>query len=319
MTGHGNVEDSMLITLDKLEQTAQRLLWLSKRAREEYEGYVAGDKGGEYPEANRLHLLGRQLNALVELSAKIERLVSGERSLSPDELEPAFRLVRGQEEEQARLARSLEDKTGQLLANAVYEVASCHRLIDSDVEGVKKGLLSLQGELEYGLQDLRMLVAELAPLTEIRQFGLVGGLRRYLDKLWERTGIETELHVQAADTGDTVERLPHMVKVSVFRVAQEALGQVERRADASRVEVILEDEAEKGWLTLVVKDNGGGIAPKQETYPPAGRSMGDPERNIRSLSGMYARAELLQGELGILEQENGGTRFVFSVPYFHFL
>ena len=76
----------------------------------------------------------------------------------------------------------MEEGVGQLLANAVFELVSCRYLLDTENPSVADGLTALQTELEQGLADVRQLVADLDPPSILGNFGLVAGLRRYLER-----------------------------------------------------------------------------------------------------------------------------------------
>jgi two-component system sensor histidine kinase DegS len=215
-----------------------------------------------------------------------------------DDIWPRIRIIQSQEEERSRLARELEEGVGQLLANAVFELASCRYLLDTENPSVADGLTALQTELEQGLTDVRQLVADLDPPSILGNFGLVAGLRRYLERYEARTGIQLTIDVRAI-----TERLPATVEVAIFRIIQEALENVRRHAQASRVEVDIYEEDK--CLVFSVTDDGVGLRPGN--VGSHGRSLG--------LVSMHDRAELLQGKLRLRSDAEQGTQLILSIPY----
>ena len=85
---------------------------------------------------------------------------------------------------------------------------------------------------------------------------------------------------------------------AIFRICQEALTNVMRHAGASRIDILLEEEAER--LVLVVKDNGRGISPEQLRN---GESLG--------IVGMRERALALGGRVTVTGSPEGTTVFAF--------
>jgi two-component system sensor histidine kinase DegS len=187
---------------------------------------------------------------------------------------------------------------GQLLANAVFELASCRTLLDSDKPAVAAGLSALQTELETGLTDIRQFIVDLEPAAILGNFGLGAGLRRYLEHFETRTALKTQLHVKT-----NIGRLPSIVEITIFRVIQEALDNTYRHANASEVEVIIEEQ--EGHLQFSVLDNGNGLNIER---------VGKMKKNL-GLARMVDYAELLNGKFRILSEANHGTQVILSVPY----
>ncbi len=212
----------------------------------------------------------------------------------------SIQILQRQEEERARIARNLEETSAQLLANAIFELAAVKQLLleGDDLASVIEGLNALQQELERGLSDLRLLIADLEPNTVLGNFGLVAGLRRYLEKFEKNTGIETQLHIQTL-----IERLPATVEVAIFRVIQETLQNVRRHAAASRVQVSIAEA--DGRLQFSVLDDGVGISP----------ALTDAAQRRLGLVSIKEIASLLNGTLQIKSEKNKGTHVILTVPY----
>jgi signal transduction histidine kinase len=207
------------------------------------------------------------------------------------------RILQSQEEERAKLAHELEDSVGQLLANAVFELASCRHLL-SGGQDVTDGLDSLQAELEQGLTDIRHFITNLEPATVLGSFGLGGGIRRYLEQYETRTGLKTQLCMNT-----NLGRLPSLLEIAIFRVIQETLSNVYLHANATQVDVIIEEHNEA--LQFRVIDNGDGLVSEK---------IGVSRKNL-GLARMIDYVELLKGDIRVLSEPGRGTQVILSVPY----
>ncbi len=249
----------------------------------------------------RLQQIGQQLTQLSERSRVLQQYLQNNLDIPPtnDDHWPRVRILQSQEEERSQIAHELEDTVGQLLANAVFELASCQYLLGSDDDAVAAGLTSLQSELEQGLADIRHVITNLEPSTILGNFGLGEGVRRYLEQFQNRTTIKTQLRVNT-----NIGRLPSIIEVAIFRVIQEALQNVQRHAKASQIDVVFEEKDSAVEFSIV--DNGQGIALDKITVS---------RRKNLGLARMVDYAELLCGTLKVFSNSGEGTRVVLSVPY----
>ncbi|GAB4526473.1 MAG: hypothetical protein Kow0063_00770 [Anaerolineae bacterium] len=301
MAGYGQaIEEFVQDAARVLDQVSQEIARLSERAYYVHDTLVAQDNPDTDFRLAHLMQSARQLDRLVERTNNLSSYLTSGMEAPPeaDEIWPRIRIIQSQEEERSRLARELEEGVGQLLANAVFELASCRYLLESENPAVDDGLAALQAELEQGLSDVRHLIADLDPPSILGSFGLVAGLRRYLERYEARTGLQTVMNVRAI-----TERLPATVEVAIFRVIQEALDNVRRHAQASRVEVSIYEE--DGCLIFCVSDDGVGLQPGRVSS--RGRSLG--------LVNMHDRAELLKGKLRVRSDFEHGTQLILSIPY----
>lgn len=283
-----------------LDQASHEIRQLAEEAYRSYDAIITHVGLGTDHRLERLAQVARQFEKLAERNRKFSHYLTNGMESPPedDDAWSRIRIIQSQEEERSRLARELEDSVGQLLANAVFELASCRYLLETENLAVDDGLTALQAELEQGLADVRQLIADLDPPSILGDFGLVAGLRRYLERYETRTGLQVTMDVRTI-----TERLPATVEVAIFRIIQEALENVRRHAQASRVEVGIYEEG--GLLVFSITDDGTGLQP--ERIGSRGRSLG--------LVSMHDRAELLQGELRIRSDVENGTQVILSIPY----
>jgi signal transduction histidine kinase len=299
-SGEPQIEEFMqeaVRVLDQASQDISRLAEQAYRAADAVSAAAAGDNGRR---AERLTQVARQFAHLAERNAALSHYLADGMDAPPedDDAWPRARIIQSQEEERSRLARELENGVGQLLANAVFELASCRYLLGTENAAVDDGLAALQVEVEQGLADIRQVIADLDPPSVLGNFGLIAGVRRYLERYETRTGMQVTVNVRA-----TVERLPATVEVAIFRIIQEALENVRRHANASHVEVNVYEEGDR--LVFAIIDDGTGFQPGRVSQ--RGRSLG--------LVGMRDRAELLQGKLRIRSGAGHGTQVILSIPY----
>jgi len=130
--------------------------------------------------------------------------------------------------------------------------------------------------------------------------GIVDAVRRLQTDLMERTGADGKLEVSG-----TERRLSSELELGMFRVAQEALSNVESHSDATEVVVTLGFTNKE--ITLKVKDNGVGFT-----------RMASPTRicidDGLGILGMEERAELLDGKLDIESSQGEGTTVTAIFP-----
>ncbi len=299
-----NLEDFLASLDTALQETEQTLRTLAQQALLKYEQSLPDSTNGRPPEkseqAVRLQRIGEQLTRLSEQSQTIQLYLHQNFEAPPVDSEqwPLVRILQSQEETRAQLAHELESRVGQLLANAVFELASCRTLLGHDQKAVAAGLESLQVELEGGLADIRQFIVDLEPATILGSFGLGAGIRRYLEQFEARTGLPTKLLVNT-----NIGRLPSIIEVTIFRIIQESLLNAYRHAQATQIEVIIEEK--DGSLQFSVIDDGVGLNMER---------VGKSKKNL-GLARMVDYAELLNGKLRILSDPQGGTKVILSIPY----
>ena len=302
MAGHEQqiIDELVQEAVRALDQASQDMSQLAERAYRSYDTALAQSNGETDRRLKHLAQVARQFDKLAERNAALGHYLTNGMDVPPedDDAWPRIRIVQSQEGERSRLARELEEGMGQLLANTVFELASCRYLLNTEDPVVDEGLAALQSELEQGLADIRQLIADLDPPSILGNFGLIAGLRRYLERYETRTGTEVRLNVRTI-----IERLPATVEVAIFRIMQESLENVRRHANASHVEVNVYEEDDH--LVFSIIDNGTGLRP--ESVGSRGRSLG--------LVSMRDRAELLQSKLRIRSDAEHGTQVILSVPY----
>ncbi len=190
--------------------------------------------------------------------------------------------------ERQRLARDLHDAVTQTLFSASLIADVLPRLWDKRPADARKRLDDLRDLTRGALAEMRALLLELRPssLAEAE-------LGELLRQLTEAVIARARLPVTLTLTGEPPP-LPPDVQVALYRIAQEALNNVTKHANASAVTVAL--SAEGAALTLLIEDNGRGFDPA--SIPPDHLGVGI----------MRERAESIGAALEIDSQPQRGTR-----------
>jgi two-component system sensor histidine kinase DegS len=209
-------------------------------------------------------------------------------------------VLAAQEEERKRIARELHDDAGQsllLLTHRLDAIASDPR--NKLSEPVQEELTQLHSLAVETLGGLRRYAQELRPAI-LDDLGLVAALEWMADNLITENGIDVDVQLDMQGG-----ELPHEAQLALFRIAQEALSNIRRHAQASKVVIRLESAA--GRLRMLITDNGKGFeVPVQITDLSIGGKLG--------LIGMQERAQLLRGTLSIQSELGKGTTVTVDIP-----
>ncbi len=211
------------------------------------------------------------------------------------------RIFDTQEEERSRVARELHDSISQILVGARYALELARRHLtngDQRAPGsLNKGIDGLSG----AIQEVRRISRDLRPGV-LDDLGLGPALKALTDEFSTRTGIETDFETVVFSN-----RLDKDSKIALYRIAQEALMNIERHSGASRVSLKL--GGHKRGATMRIQDNGCGIAPPDQLRI---------HKSGIGIRNMQERMEQLDGTLRILSSRSG-TIVEAEVPLSHLL
>jgi signal transduction histidine kinase len=209
----------------------------------------------------------------------------------------ASRVVLGQEEERRHLAQELHDGPVQTLIHLCRQLDAVGH--SAQLPAASVGVLAdLRVIAEGTVSELRSIARGLRP-SILDDLGLVASINQLVVEAGERQQFETSFGI----TG-TERRLPPTVELALFRIAQEAITNVERHAAATRLAVGLSFEA--GGMRLLVTDDGIGFDPSERLPGSGGESLG--------LPGMTERAHLIGSRLTVHSGVGGGTTVDVWVP-----
>ncbi|MHA1937334.1 MAG: histidine kinase [Candidatus Thorarchaeota archaeon] len=203
-----------------------------------------------------------------------------------------------QEDERRRLARELHDETIQDLIAIDQHI----QMIRMELEGstnIENRLGTVRQEVSDAIKELRRVIRALRPIY-LDDLGLVPALQM----LAKDTGREQEIHFDFNVHGD-VTRLEPGVELAIYRIAQEALSNTVRHAQADRISFLLEFRGDT--FILVIRDDGVGFSP-----PERPRELG--ARGHFGLMGMFERADLIGAHLELKSTSETGTQIRIELP-----
>lgn len=243
--------------------------------------YLTEKEGGEdFTDADEelTTLLAAQAAVAIENARRVER-------------DALARAVQAQESERHRLARELHDGTGQALTSILLGLSSVERASTlGDARAAAAGLREL---VVATLQDVRRLAVELRPKA-LDDFGLGPALERLGQSVRETSGVDVQV---GAHLGGA--RLPADVETAVYRIAQEALANVLRHADARHASIVV--TRREGSASIVIEDDGRGF------------DVGAPADGM-GLAAMRERVRLLDGTLVVESRPGRGTTILVELP-----
>ena len=209
--------------------------------------------------------------------------------LESERRESGRRALLVQEHERRRIARELHDEVGQTLTGVMLQVEGLAATIP---EPLREQLDELRETARAGTEEVRRIASRLRP-EALEDLGLQSALSALATAFNEQARVRVERRL------DPALPLSEEQELVVYRVAQEALTNVARHADASQVQLWLEHTEED--VVLTVRDDGQGLD-------------SDAMRSSHGISGMRERAMLIGAQLTLTEPPGGGTQVQLSIP-----
>jgi two-component system, NarL family, sensor histidine kinase UhpB len=209
--------------------------------------------------------------------------------LESERRESGRRALLVQEHERRRIARELHDEVGQTLTGVMLQVEGLAAAIP---EPLREQLDELRETARAGTEEVRRIASRLRP-EALEDLGLQSALSSLATAFNEQARVRVERRL------DPALPLSEEQELVVYRVAQEALTNVARHANASQVQLLLERTEEQ--VVLTVRDDGQGLA-------------SDAMPSSHGISGMRERAMLIGAQLTLTQPPAGGTQVQLSIP-----
>jgi PAS domain S-box-containing protein len=206
----------------------------------------------------------------------------------------AVRLQQVREEERTSIAREIHDELGQALTGLKLDVAWMSNRLPRG-QGLSEHCQSVIRRIDGTLGAVRRIATELRP-SVLDQLGLAATVEWQAQEFAARTGVKVSLEMCSEDID-----MPDDLASAAFRILQEALTNVARHANATRVNIRL--RRTPGFLQLEVADDGIGIS--------GARLQGTASLG---LVGMRERALACGGELVVAGRPGGGTEVLLRAP-----
>jgi len=243
-----------------------------------------------------LSVIARNIAARKQREAKLRAAEQALRQSHAQLRRLARRQQQIQERERAHMALEIHDEVAQLLT--IFQIDLVWLMDQHPMSPeLHERLRSMSAQVDHLDQAVHRIATELRPRL-LDDLGLLAAIEWQLEEVQRRTGLTYALQVPSeAET-----RLDADRTTALFRIFQEALTNVVRHAEASRVQVQVHQDAE--GVSLEIIDNGKGF-----TVTPQA------QREALGLLGMYERARLWGGDVTIEGQPGSGTTVIVRMPY----
>jgi PAS domain S-box-containing protein len=208
------------------------------------------------------------------------------------------RLVEAEEAERRSIARELHDQVGQNLSalNINLDIV-LGALGESGPPDLRLRLRDSLELVDATLQSIENVMAELRPPL-LDEYGLGAAVDWHAQEFARRTGVQADFDDRAKARA---RELRPEAAVALFRIAQEALNNVAKHAEAREVRVVLEEAGQS--IVLTISDDGRGLLQEPASRP-----------NRWGMTNMRERAEAAGGELAVLSVPGKGTTVRATVP-----
>jgi signal transduction histidine kinase len=212
-----------------------------------------------------------------------------------ERLKTYARLVtEAQEEERKRIARDLHDDVAQPM---IVLLRKLEEIVEDAPDSMVPRLSAAMTHVQSLLGDVRRFDRELRPRL-LDDLGLVAAIKWLTAVLADRSGIKGEITVRGV-----VENLPPHTSLTLFRVAQEALKNVEKHSRSQRVNIEIRRDGDRVWMA--VADTGQGFVVSEATSE---------QTEGWGLLGMEERMKLAGGRLTIRSEPGQGTEVIAEAP-----
>lgn len=246
-----------------------------------------------------LAAIGRQMGVALENARLWETLRQKEQLRS----ELLARALHAQEGERKRIARELHDATGQSLNAILFGLKALEAALASNPAQAQVLVGRLKAAAGDTIRELQSIIYDLRP-SVLDDLGLIPALRWYAETRLESEGVRLSWDIVGEER-----RLPADIETALFRIAQEAMTNIQKYAQAQQVWVRLGFGLTE--TSLEIGDDGVGFDPAevlQNSYQD-GRGLG--------LLGMRERAELLGGRFEMASAPGHGTHIRVTLPLPH--
>jgi two-component system, NarL family, sensor kinase len=205
-------------------------------------------------------------------------------------------ILDAQETERRRVARELHDGVNQAIASIKFRIQTAEQQIIRADPKWQETCGKTKEMLDSVLQQVRRLSRNLRP-GELDDFGLVPAARSACQEFEMRTGVAVKF-----THSEFPERLPPALELSLYRIIQEALTNVEKHSSATEVAINLEEDG--SYVMLEISDNGCGFEMAKAHGTDAGLG----------LLHMRERASLVGGVFSLTSAPGEGVRITIHAP-----
>jgi len=294
------------VTVSPIKDAAGKIVGVSKVARDISERKQAAAA------QNRVEVLGvsnlklrREIVRRERVEASLKkseqhqrRMLAHSRHMQEQLRQLSRQILLTQEDERREISRELHDVIAQTLTGINVRLAALAREAATNTKGLDRNIARTQRLVEKSVDIVHQFARELRPAV-LDDLGLIPALHSFVKIFSKRTRILVHLKAFAK-----VEQMDIAKRTVLFRVAQEALTNVARHAQASRVEVSIQKLP--GSVCMKIKDDGKSFQVDRVLHGKGSKRLG--------LLGMRERLEMVGGHFGVESVQGQGTTVIAQLP-----
>jgi signal transduction histidine kinase len=239
--------------------------------------------------------------ALKESEQHYSRLLEQSRHMEQRLRHLSRQILSAQEEERRRISRDLHDEVAQVLTGINLHLATLKKEAIANTKDLKRKIAHTQRLVERSVNIVHRFAGQLRPAA-LDDLGLIPALHSYMKDFAKQTGLA--IHFTSFARGRT-KLLDSARRTVLYRVAQEALANVARHAQASLVKVSIQKV--RNAIRMKIKDDGKSFQVQGEF--PTRRSKG------LGLLGMRERVEMVGGHFAVESSPGKGTTILAEIPF----
>jgi PAS domain S-box-containing protein len=210
-----------------------------------------------------------------------------------------IRIINAQESERRRVARDLHDSVNQILSSVKFRMESIEKRAQRKDKALRDVVASAKVSLEKAMNEVRRISQNLRP-SELDDLGVIPAVRSMCEEFEEVTKVDVDLKFLRFPR-----KLSPEIEVTLYRIIQEALSNVAKHAEATRL--VIRCERDHSRLTLKIKDNGKGSDELDlAAHPSKNSGMG--------LLNMKERAAYVGGTVSVHSSLKGGMEISVQLP-----
>jgi len=239
--------------------------------------------------------IGRLAVAFNQMAEALNRYQREVQAKEKDRVSLIERTVQVLEDERKSISRELHDHLGQSLTSLLLQVQSIHQKINSPNDAYQ----NVEKSIRQAIDEVRRLAWGMRP-SILDDYGLDSALARHIEEVSQHFKLEIDYNYSSPPD---LERLPGRIEVCLFRIAQEAITNIQRHSEADHASAVVLRQAHD--ITMLIEDNGQGF----------NLSILQEKRDkCLGLIGMKERVALLGGEVDIESITNEGTTVRVKIP-----
>lgn len=272
------------ITALKLSEEAQRRMGALSDANQELRQEIARRQAVE--------------ESLKKSERELSQLLAQSRVLQNQLRQLSRQILSAQEDERKMISRELHDVIAQTLTGINVQLAALAKETGINPKGFDRNIARTRKLVEKSVEIVHEFARELRPAV-LDDLGLIPALHTFMKSFSRRTGVHASLKAFAG-----LERLDAVKRTVLFRIAQEALTNVARHAQASRVEVTIQELPD--CICMKISDDGKSFQVERVLHGKGSKRLG--------LLGMRERLEMVGGKFFVESSPGKGTTVQAQVP-----